>query len=52
MLENLLEKLEDLFYLAVIETIERHYRVFCDHIAEGDKGLVFFHVKEQESCNI
>jgi hypothetical protein len=46
MLEDLLEKLQNFFDLAIVEGVEGHNWEFGNHIAKGYKSLVLIHVKE------
>ena len=43
-LEDLLEKLQDLFHLAIVKAEEWHDREFSDEVAECDECLVLIHV--------
>jgi hypothetical protein len=45
-LEDLLEKLQNLFYLPIIEGVEGHNWEFRNHVAKSHKSLMLIHVKE------
>ena len=52
MLQHLLEELHHLLDLSIVETVERHNRKLCNHVAKRRKSLLLIHVEQKNRRHI